>query len=400
MATQALIKLLDDTRTATLQAVNGVNSEIVIYPDSGWRLQDVIGHIATWENEVVNVLRYVEGKRYRFTDYEFEEDYNQKQFEKRKHLTAEQVYAEFAAVRDNLKTLLAGLTAEQFAGTVPYPWGGEGSIQHMIADIDSHEREHYREILRVLGGPGGKRPWHDDDTFWEAVMPVIFTQQRVKYGAIEVGLIIGLLDLAPGAHVLDLGCGIGRHTLEFARRGYHATGLDRTAVYLDRARETARAEKLDVEFVRADMRTFSKPETFDATISMFTSFGYFSPQENRQVLLTAHQNLKPGGALLIDLSGLEAIAGHFRSRDWDEVEGVLFLEERRVQNDWERIVNRWIVIKDNQRYETTFSMHLYSAPELRSLLKACGFSTVNIYGDLSGAPYDQHAQHLVAVARK
>jgi hypothetical protein len=45
-------------------------------------------------------------------------------------------------------------------------------------------------------------------------------------------------------------------------------------------------------------------------------------------------------------------------------------------------------------------MHLYSAPELRSLLKACGFSAVEIYGDLGGAPYDQRAQHLLAVARK
>src|SRR5512134_3944727 len=115
MQAQALVNLLDNTRAATLQAVSGVSGAVVIYPESGWSLLDVIGHITTWEIEVVNVLRaYGEGHTYRLT-YESEEDFNRKQIERRKRLNAEQVYAEMAEVRDSLKKLVTGLTPEQFA---------------------------------------------------------------------------------------------------------------------------------------------------------------------------------------------------------------------------------------------------------------------------------------------
>jgi len=58
--------------------------------------------------------------------------------------------------------------------------------------------------------------------------------------------------------VLELACGPGRHALEFARRGYRVTGVDRTARYLETAREKAGEEGLDVEWVEADMRTLRR----------------------------------------------------------------------------------------------------------------------------------------------
>ena len=50
--------------------------------------------------------------------------------------------------------------------------------------------------------------------------------------------------IEPGAHILDLCCGVGRHSLELVRRGFHVTGVDRTQLYLDRASRQAEAEVL------------------------------------------------------------------------------------------------------------------------------------------------------------
>lgn len=44
--------------------------------------------------------------------------------------------------------------------------------------------------------------------------------------------------------MLDLCCGPGRHPLEFARRGFQVTGVDRTAGYLETARAAATREGL------------------------------------------------------------------------------------------------------------------------------------------------------------
>src|SRR5438309_10412659 len=159
------------------------------------------------------------------------------------------------------------------------------------------------------------KSWYQDDHFWKVVEPILFGEKRVANAATEVDHLTKLLTLQPPAKVLDLCCGLGRHSLELARRGFDVTGVDSTGVYLRRAQKQAQAENLNVEFVQEDMRQFCRPETFDITLNLFTSFGYFeSPAEDRRVLVNVHKSLKSGGRLVLDLMGKEIIARVFRER--------------------------------------------------------------------------------------
>jgi SAM-dependent methyltransferase len=242
--------------------------------------------------------------------------------------------------------------------------------------------------------------WHELDDFWETVP--LFDQKRLELAPQEVDAVISMLGIQAGAAVLDLCCGVGRHSLELARRGYHVTGVDRTAAYLQLARERAAAEKLKVEWIQADMRNFTRPGAFDAAINLFTSFGYFEdPAQDRQVVDNLFQSLRPGGGLVIDLMGKEPLARVFQPRDWRELpDGTLFLEERIVKPDWTWIENRWILVKDGQRKEVTLGLRLYDGAGLRALLLDAGFESVALFGSLGGVPYDTNARRLVAVARK
>lgn len=245
------------------------------------------------------------------------------------------------------------------------------------------------------------RNWHQDDEFWQIIAPFFFEDRRWKEAPVEVDRIIPLLSLSPGASVLDLCCGPGRHALELARRGYRVTGVDRTAAYLKKAKEKADQEGLTVEFVQDDMRDFCRPGSFDGALLMFTSFGYFEDAaENLRVLANVCRSLRDTGSLLIDLMGKEVLARIHCERDWRERDGVLLLEERKITNDWSRMENRWIVQQGHKRLEYKVTFCLYSAAELSKLLKESGFGSVDIYGDLEGAPYDQAAKRLIAVARK
>ena len=62
------------------------------------------------------------------------------------------------------------------------------------------------------------KPWHEDDSFWQTWGLFMFGEKRVAGAADEVTQIIKLMAIKPGASILDLGCGIGRISLEFARR--------------------------------------------------------------------------------------------------------------------------------------------------------------------------------------
>ena len=242
--------------------------------------------------------------------------------------------------------------------------------------------------------------WHEQDDFWETVP--LFSPERMELAPSEVDQIVAMLGLEPGAEVLDLCCGVGRHSLEFARRGYAVTGVDRTAAYLRTARRAAEAEGLAVEWIEADAREFARPAVFDLTINLFTSFGYFEdPDEDRQVAENIYRSLKPGGTLVMDLMGKERLARIFSPRKWEELpDGSLFLQERKIRDDWTWIENRWILVRDGQQREFNLGHRLYDGAGLKTLLLDSGFESVALYGDLDGVPYDDKARRLVAVARK
>ncbi|MGQ0634230.1 MAG: class I SAM-dependent methyltransferase [Planctomycetaceae bacterium] len=246
--------------------------------------------------------------------------------------------------------------------------------------------------------------WHDDDTFWEAIGTFLFTDERCgDVARREVDQALNLLGTGPGASVLDLCCGVGRHAVELARRGLAVTGVDRTESYLNRARRQAAKEGLAVEFVQCGMESFRRETAFDGAINLFTSFGFFeSDEEELRVLQNVFDSLKPGSRFLIDLVGKEVLARTFQPRTWQSnLQGTAYLlEERTIRSGWSHIDNRWIVASAGGCCEFRLTIRVYSGRELESLLRRAGFSDVTLYGSLAGAMYNHEAERLVAVAQK
>jgi SAM-dependent methyltransferase len=243
--------------------------------------------------------------------------------------------------------------------------------------------------------------WYEDENFWSASYQILFPEESFKQAFEQVDDLISLLKPEPYSRVLDLCCGVGRHSLELAQRRFKVTGIDLTERYLNEAKKKAKEKSLKIEFVHDDMRKFVRPDFFDFAINMFTSFGYFEKlEDDKRVAENVYKSLKKGGNFLIDMTGKEILSRIFRERDWYEIEGTLVLEERKLKEYWSGIETRWIMFKDDKRKEVKFSLRLYSAVELINLLKECGFSGVEIYGDLKGASYNNRAKRLVAIAKK
>jgi SAM-dependent methyltransferase len=246
-----------------------------------------------------------------------------------------------------------------------------------------------------------KTSWYEDDSFWEIWEAHLFGPERIEAAREQMDKVTSLLEVKPEAKILDLCCGVGRHSLELARRGFRVTGVDRTRRYLDRAIAQAEQEKLNVEFVREDMRGFIRENSFDYVLNMFTSFGYFEdPEDDRKVMANVFRSLRSGGKFIIDTHGKETLARKFRESDWNERDGVIALHERRVSQNWSWMWNRWIMLRGNERIENEISHRLYAATELIALMTDCGFSRADAYGSLDGSPYDHTAQRLIVLGRK
>ena len=243
--------------------------------------------------------------------------------------------------------------------------------------------------------------WHEDDATWAAMARAMFNPAAWEAAAGDVERIVALTALAPGAAVLDMACGPGRHALEFARRGFRVAAVDRTAAYLDEGRGRAAQENLDVEFVQADMREFRRENAFDVAVILTTSFGFFEDAEDdRRVAANLFASLKPGGRLVMDLLGKEIIARDFRDQSVYERDGLACCEFRKVEGAWSRLNVKRVTAGPGVWEETFFSIRLYAASELTALLGDCGFGGAVAYGDLAASPYDHKAKRLVVVATK
>lgn len=243
--------------------------------------------------------------------------------------------------------------------------------------------------------------WFENEDFWRDFYAYMFSPERFAAAKEEVSQIMALTQCTGGS-VLDLCCGPGRHSVEFAQRGFKVTGVDRSAFLLDRGRQHASQANISVEWVHEDMRKFVRPAQFDLVCNLFTSFGYFdTEQEDLQVLRNIHQSLKKGGVVVIDVIGKERLARIWQSAMCFELsDGSLLLQRPQVRDDWCRVRTEWTLMKDGRTHSVTFEHNLYSGRELKDRLLGSGFQQVQLFGSLAGAPYDLNPLRLVAMASK
>jgi 2-polyprenyl-3-methyl-5-hydroxy-6-metoxy-1,4-benzoquinol methylase len=245
--------------------------------------------------------------------------------------------------------------------------------------------------------PGGE--WFEDEQFWDAYASTMFDDERWAEVPEIVSRIERLTRLAPGSAVLDACCGPGRHSIEFASRGYRVTGLDLTESYLEAARESG-SGLANLDFVRADIRRFDGGGRFDLAVNLFTSFGYFAdPADDLEALMRMRAALRPGGAFVLEAQGKETSVRDFVAGESFEHAGCQVSTEYSVVGPWEGLRERWILSRGGERIaDRSFVLRLYSGVEMRRALVEAGFAKVEIFGDLDASPYDEKAKTLVALA--
>lgn len=220
----------------------------------------------------------------------------------------------------------------------------------------------------------------------------------------DVDVIERRLELTPGASVLDIPCGVGRHAIELARRGYRVTALDFHARVIEEARRRAAAEGLDVDYRIGDMRSAALPSGLDGAFCWFGSFGYFDDAGNRAFLGHVASALRPGARFVIDTVATETIYPRFRPRDWRWIgEGearIRSIEEREYDVETATLTATWTRQAADGEREGTSVMRLYAFRELAERLREAGFDDVRGFDGLTEAPFGLGSSRLTIVAQR
>ena len=198
----------------------------------------------------------------------------------------------------------------------------------------------------------------------------------------DVDFICDVLELHEGAKVLDLFCGAGRHSLELARRGYSATGIELNPYYLELGKQSGKVIANSPNFIQGDVRHIDFGEGYNAAIIMFQSFGYFSDSEDILVLSKIFDALKTRGRFLIEILNRDWILKNYVDFLETVIDGIRVVEKREFDILTSR--NNFIIQRHEKEGIVTKrgSWRSYSAHEMKNILEAIGFRFVDGYSNL------------------
>ncbi len=211
------------------------------------------------------------------------------------------------------------------------------------------------------------------------------------------------LGLSKGDAVLDVGCGLGLHALELARRGYLVVGMDLSLPMITRAAEEAQQEGLRINFMHADIREMTWNGMFDAVICIGTSFGFFDDETNRDLLSRMSQALKPGGRLLLDVVNRDYVVRSQPNLVWFEGDGCVVMEESDFNYFTSRLtVKRTMMRDDGRQSDAEYSIRLYSLHELGQMMQLAAVRVSEVSGQEAtrGVFFGSHSTRMMLLGER
>lgn len=224
----------------------------------------------------------------------------------------------------------------------------------------------------------------------------------------EVDLICTLLPIHHDDTILDLCGGHGRHSLELCSRGIgRCTLLDYSLPLIDHARVCAARLGREIVCVQADARSTGLPEArFHHVLVMGNSLGYLADAAgDRQIVAEAYRLLRSGGWLLVDVVDGRAASASFNPNAWHEIgPETVVCRQREIQGD--RVCAREMVLSKNSGLirDRSYSIKLYTAETVTSLIESAGFKVVTVCTDFSAhqrhGDYGFMDRRIVATGQK
>jgi SAM-dependent methyltransferase len=210
----------------------------------------------------------------------------------------------------------------------------------------------------------------------------------------QVCLIIDTLKPNKNTAILDLGCGEGRYTAIFKKKGYRVFGLDLSETLVTGGKK----KEPCLDLMVGDMRFI--PGSFDLILSLFTSFGYFDTDaENEAALSAVYQSLDPGGYYWLDFLNSRYVKKNLVPETHSRLpSGIEVLEKRKIVKG--RVVKD-IHFKDNgvdKHYRE--SVRLFSLEGLEAMFHRVGFRICRCFGDYRGSPCSPDTERAIIVGRK
>ncbi len=203
----------------------------------------------------------------------------------------------------------------------------------------------------------------------------------------------------PNSRMLDVACGMGRHSLLLSNEGFDVTGID---ISHDSIAVARKWENDHLHFLQHDMRLPFYINYFHYAFNFFTSFGYFNTdREHYNGIRTIAQSLRKGGLFVVDYLNVHFAIDHFVHK------------EEKMINNINYSITRWydekhffkkIIVEDETQeipFEFTEKVARFTLGDFNDMFSFHQLQVQEVFGDYSFNAYDfRKSPRLILIARK
>ncbi len=230
-----------------------------------------------------------------------------------------------------------------------------------------------------------------------ALYPTVYRHRSRDAGADEITRLAHWLPLSPSDRILDICCGEGRHMETLINLGFHTLGLDLSQPLLQNA---GVLPILKNRLVCADIRYLPIRSCFTVALNLFSSFGYFTDEdENIRAMTEMLSCLIPGGTLVVDHMNRERLVSTLVPESDDRFDGYRLVQRRRIENN--RVIKNILWIPDEgPQKEFVENVRIYSRDEMTDLVRKAGGTDIRMFGGFDGRSLNADSLRMITVCRK
>jgi SAM-dependent methyltransferase len=221
-----------------------------------------------------------------------------------------------------------------------------------------------------------------------------------------------------GSKILDLSCGIGRHSIYLAKKGYQVVGYDISAFYLQRAKVWAAKVLTDrlerVRFYQGDVYKAAEvlsrhgESCFDAIIIMFNSLGYSGEHRDVQMLKGILKVAAKNCILITETDNRDWWFGNFQPSKNLEYDKLEVHQTWKLDPETSVAQGRWkfyekIGKNKNLRLirDLPSSLRLYSLHEVIRIINSSGWKYLRSYGGTgTSEPVSHDSRDILSISQK
>jgi 2-polyprenyl-3-methyl-5-hydroxy-6-metoxy-1,4-benzoquinol methylase len=233
-------------------------------------------------------------------------------------------------------------------------------------------------------------------------LPILEDQR--KNSRKEVNGIVNLLrqnNIRKGSKILDFSCGIGRHSIELAKRGYKVVGYDPSRLFLEMAGKYAAEQLIQTSifpkfyqgnpYYVSQVLLISNDCEFDAIIIMENSMGYAGSSNDSTMLRELHKIAGRNCILILETENRDWRLLNFESVSLHEFGDIVVYDKWNVNlenSEFESLSSFYEKVNGDENdlkmlLKLGTSMRLYSLHELIGLLSECGRKFLRCYDSIT-----------------